>query len=142
MLATPASQLPPDSDRYTAEVKWGGMRAIAAAGAGRVMLWSRTGRDVTAAYPELSALAAAAGQRTLLLDGEIVALSGAVPDFARLQRRMHAGRPLAPLLAAVPVTLIVAPPRCSRLRAARAARGSCSSGRARPTRPAAAPRTG
>ena len=43
----------------------------------------------------------------MVLDGEIVALSGPRPDFTALQRRMTAGRPGAGLLAAVPVTLIV-----------------------------------
>ena len=69
--------------------------------------WSRTGRDITAAYPELGVLAATAGRRTLVLDGEIVALSGPRPDFTLLQRRMTAGRPGTGLLAAVPVTLII-----------------------------------
>lgn len=45
--------------------------------------------------------------RTVVLDGEIVALSGPRPDFTALQRRMTAGRPGAGLLAAVPVMLIV-----------------------------------
>jgi bifunctional non-homologous end joining protein LigD len=62
---------------------------------------------VTAVYPELGALAAAAGRRTLVRHGEIVALSGPRPDFTALQRRMTAGRPGGGLLAAVPVTLIV-----------------------------------
>jgi bifunctional non-homologous end joining protein LigD len=74
---------------------------------GRVRAWSRNGRDITAAYPELSVLTAVAGRRTLALDGEIVALSGPRPDFTALQRRMRTGRPGAGLLAAVPVTLIV-----------------------------------
>ena len=69
--------------------------------------WSRGGRDITAVYPELGALAAVAGRRTLVLDGEIVALSGPHPDFTVLQRRMRASRPGAGLLAAVPVTLII-----------------------------------
>jgi bifunctional non-homologous end joining protein LigD len=51
--------------------------------------WSRNGRDITAVYPELGELAAAAGHRTAVLDGEIVALSGPRPDFTLLQRRMH-----------------------------------------------------
>src|SRR6202035_5008800 len=65
------------------------------------------GRDITAVYPELGLLVGAAGGRTLVLDGEIVALSGPRPDFTALQRRMTAGRPGTGLLAAVPVTLIV-----------------------------------
>ena len=56
MLATPAPELPPDADQWTAEVKWDGMRAIAAVAGGQVRIWSRAGRDVTAAYPELAAL--------------------------------------------------------------------------------------
>ena len=46
-------------------------------------------------------------RRALVLDGEIVALSGPRPDFTVLQRRMRATRPGAALLAAVPVTLII-----------------------------------
>jgi bifunctional non-homologous end joining protein LigD len=109
MLATGVAGLPPDAAEFVAEVKWDGLRACIAVARGQVRAWSRTGRDITAAYPELGVLAAkaAAGPRTLVLDGEIVALSGPRPDFAALQRRMTAGRPGAGLLAAVPVTLIV-----------------------------------
>jgi hypothetical protein len=57
MLATAVRQLPVGADEYAAEVKWDGMRAVAAVSDGRVRIWSRTGRDVTAAYPELGALA-------------------------------------------------------------------------------------
>jgi bifunctional non-homologous end joining protein LigD len=106
MLATPVRSLPPDAGEWTAEVKWDGMRAIAAVAEGQVRLWSRTGRDVTAVYPELGVLAGA-GRTTLVLDGEIVALTGARPDFSRLQRRMLASGPPASLLDAVPVTLIL-----------------------------------
>jgi bifunctional non-homologous end joining protein LigD len=105
MLATPAAGLPPDAGEFVAEVKWDGLRACISTAGGRVRAWSRTGRDITAAYPELGALAAAAGRRTLVLDGEIVALSGPDPDFSLLQRRMRTGRPGAGLLAAVPVTV-------------------------------------
>ena len=107
MLATAAAGLPPDAARFVAEVKWDGLRACIAVADGRVQVWSRTGRNMTAAYPELGVLAAAAGRGILVLDGEIVALSGRRPDFTALQRRMTAGRPAAGLLAAVPVTLIV-----------------------------------
>jgi len=107
MLATAVAGLPADAAEFVAEVKWDGLRACIAVAGGRVRAWSRSGRDITAAYPELGVLAAAAGRRTLVLDGEIVALSGPWPDFTALQRRMTASRPGAGLLAAVPVTLIV-----------------------------------
>jgi bifunctional non-homologous end joining protein LigD len=107
MLATAIRQLPADAIEYVAEIKWDGMRAVTAISGGRIRIWSRTGRDLTGAYPELGALAAAAGRRTLVLDGEIVVLAGARPDFTALQKRMTAGIPSARLLASVPVTLIV-----------------------------------
>jgi hypothetical protein len=107
MLVTAVAGLTTDAAEFVAEVKWDGLRACIAVAGGRVRAWSRNGRDITAAYPELSVLAAVAGRRTLVLDGEIVALSGPRPDFTALQRRMRTGRPGAGLLAAVPVTLIV-----------------------------------
>jgi bifunctional non-homologous end joining protein LigD len=58
MLAVPARQLPPDADDWTAEVKWDGLRAITAISRGRVRIWSRAGRDITAAYPSSTPSAA------------------------------------------------------------------------------------
>jgi ATP dependent DNA ligase domain len=107
MLATAAADLPPDADEFVAEVKRDGLRACIAVAGGRVRAWSRSGRDITAVYPELGALAAVAGRRALVLEGEIVAMSGPRPDFTVLRRRMRASRPGAGLLAAVPVTLII-----------------------------------
>jgi bifunctional non-homologous end joining protein LigD len=107
MLATAAAGLPPDAVEFVAEVKWDGLRACIAVAGGRVRAWSRGGRDITSVYPELGALAAVAGHRSLVLDGEIVALSGPRPDFTVLQQRMHASRPGTGLLAAMPVTLII-----------------------------------
>ena len=107
MLAASARQLPPDADQWTAEVKWDGLRAMTAISRGRIRIWSRAGRDIAAAYPELDALSRVAGRTTLVLDGEVVGLSAGRPDFASLQRRMTTSPPPARLAAAVPVTLIV-----------------------------------
>jgi bifunctional non-homologous end joining protein LigD len=74
---------------------------------GAVVLRGRSGRDVTASYPEAAAaLARAGGRRTLILDGEVAVFDGDNPSFAQLQRRMHVGRPAPALVAAVPVTYI------------------------------------
>ena len=70
MLATTAG-LPPDDGAWAYEMKWDGLRAIAEIDHGRLQLWSRTGRDITAGYPELQQLAAAAGVDQAVLDGEI-----------------------------------------------------------------------
>jgi ATP-dependent DNA ligase len=58
MLATAAAGLPADAVEFVAEVKWDVLRACVAAAGGRVRAWSRGGRDITAVYPELGALAA------------------------------------------------------------------------------------
>jgi bifunctional non-homologous end joining protein LigD len=59
MLAVAASELPRDEENWAAEIKWDGMRGLAYIAAGRLLLRSRGGRDITGIYPELSALAAA-----------------------------------------------------------------------------------
>ena len=91
MLATPGQ--PPAGPGWAVEFKWDGIRAIVAADAGEVRLWSRNGNDVTAAYPELAVGETAAGlggHGPLLVDGEIVALdAGGRPSFSRLAERMH-----------------------------------------------------
>jgi bifunctional non-homologous end joining protein LigD len=126
MLAT-AGSLPSDDASWAFELKWDGLRAIcylrsAGAGSGgaarraRVGLTSRTGRDITHAYPELVGMPGAlraAGGSSAVLDGEIVAFGPpgdrpGVPSFEALQQRMNIGtaaeaQALAPQ---VPVTYI------------------------------------
>src|SRR4051795_6543693 len=55
MLARSGS-LPREDGRWAYEIKWDGVRAIAFVEGGRVRLQTRTGRDVTARYPELRAM--------------------------------------------------------------------------------------
>lgn len=105
MLATPGTL--PSGDGWSYEFKWDGVRALVRVDGDSVTVFSRRGGDITATYPELAGLA---GQLTapVWLDGEIVALTGGVPSFAALQKRMHAGRDRAAQLAAqVPVTYVV-----------------------------------
>jgi bifunctional non-homologous end joining protein LigD len=106
MLAV-TGPLPPDDDRWSFEVKWDGVRVLAAVGAGGIRLTSRNGNDVTASYPELSGLAEQLRSRTALLDGEVVAFAEGRTDFGLLQSRMHVGRPSPSLLRATPVTLLL-----------------------------------
>src|SRR5918994_6583398 len=51
--------LPPEDGRWAYEVKWDGVRAIAFVQGGRLILKARSGRDITARYPELRPLAEA-----------------------------------------------------------------------------------
>jgi bifunctional non-homologous end joining protein LigD len=83
--------LPADGEHWAYEVKWDGVRALVWIEHGElVRAESRTGRDITARYPELRGLGRALGARPALLDGEIVALDAeGRPSFERLQGRMH-----------------------------------------------------
>jgi len=88
MLAT-AGPLPGPAveERYAFEMKWDGLRTPVSVRAGRARLWSRTGRDTTAGFPELAGLSSAVPDDSVL-DGEIVAFdpAGRV-SFGALQRR-------------------------------------------------------
>lgn len=108
MLAT-SGDLPSDDAAWAYEMKWDGLRAIASIAAGAVTLWSRTGRDITSSYPELQAMAVAAGSHEVVLDGEIVAFGEAAwPSFEALQQRMNLtdARQVSQRAAEIPVTYL------------------------------------
>jgi bifunctional non-homologous end joining protein LigD len=95
MLAR-AGDLPPQPERWSFEIKWDGIRAIAYCRPGRLRVESRNLRDITAGYPELRGLLEDLGMSEVVLDGEIVAFDEAGrPSFERLQRRMHVTSPSA-----------------------------------------------
>jgi bifunctional non-homologous end joining protein LigD len=89
MLAR-SGPLPRDDGRWAYEIKWDGVRVIAFVEGGRVRLQARSGRDVTARYPELRGMGRSLGSREVVLDGEVVAFGDdGRPSFQRLQGRMH-----------------------------------------------------
>lgn len=93
MLAT-AAAAPPDGDGWAFEIKWDGVRALAFIDNGTVRVASRRGEDTTPRYPELATMADALGDRTAILDGEVVAFDNrGRPSFQTLQRRMGLSRP-------------------------------------------------
>jgi bifunctional non-homologous end joining protein LigD len=106
MLAKPSS-LPRNTDDWAFEIKWDGVRALAAVQGGRVRLHGRSGLEMTATYPELRGLGATLGMVECLLDGELVAFDeDGRPSFERLQQRINVtgdGR-IARLARTVPVT--------------------------------------
>ena len=56
-------------------------------------LRSRSGRDITAEYPQLHSLAAELADHRVILDGEVVALDeSGVPSFGEMQNRARATR--------------------------------------------------
>ncbi len=97
MKATLTERVPPDDEAWAFEVKWDGMRIIAAVDASdddaepTVALWSAAGNDATARFPEILPIAEVLRPHTAVLDGEVVALDpDGRPDFGRLQPRMQA----------------------------------------------------
>ncbi|WP_296377712.1 MULTISPECIES: non-homologous end-joining DNA ligase [unclassified Pseudonocardia] len=104
MLAVGGS--PPVGEGWAVEFKWDGVRAIVAAAGDRVRITSRNGNDVSGGYPEIVAAGLGEG-RSVVLDGELVALDAAGrPDFGLLQQRMHVRAP-GPELRAVAVSFSV-----------------------------------
>jgi bifunctional non-homologous end joining protein LigD len=91
------------------EIKWDGGRTLARVQNGQVQLWSRSHRDVTAEYPEVTAVVAkSTGGRDVWLDGEIVALDReGRSDFERLQQRFSVINPSAELMHKIPVVYYV-----------------------------------
>jgi bifunctional non-homologous end joining protein LigD len=89
MLATLGKPPARGLEEWAVEMKWDGVRAIAFIENGQLRLGSRTGKDITATYPELAGMARATGHKQALIDGEIVAFSDGRPDFEALQPRMH-----------------------------------------------------
>ena len=120
MLAVTGA-VPRDLGQWALEMKWDGVRALAYIEKGQVRLMSRTERDITVTYPELSRLGSATLPRQLasttptphkqlLLDGEIVVFGdGGWPEFEALQPRMHVSSAAqAALLAGqTPVTYLI-----------------------------------
>ena len=92
MLALPGSPPAGRLAEWAVEMKWDGVRALAFIERGRLRLVSRTGKDISATYPDLAGLGPAVTAVTggqALLDGEIVAFTDGRPDFEALQPRMH-----------------------------------------------------
>ena len=107
MLAR-SGDLPQAQERWSFEIKWDGVRALAYARPGRLRLESRNLREITDSYPEIRGILADLGMREVVLDGEIVAFDAeGRPSFAALQRRMHVTAPAAVrrLAASTPVRL-------------------------------------
>ena len=81
-IAAPAEQ-------WAFEPKLDGWRAMVYVD-GAVTVRTRTGRNVSAALPELKPLADALEGRRAVLDGELVARQGRAWDFYRLGPRLNA----------------------------------------------------
>ena len=97
-LATLA-KTPPDGDLWLHEIKYDGYRIGARVRNGRVALYSRNGKEWTAAFPEIVAAARKLHVADALIDGEIAML---MPDgrssFEALQQAIAGTTSRAPLV--------------------------------------------
>jgi bifunctional non-homologous end joining protein LigD len=85
------------------ERKLDGIRAIVCRTASGATLTSRTGRDISSSYPELTEALEAEPAGDFVADGEIVAFEGRRTSFERLQGRMGISDPRLARLTGIPV---------------------------------------
>jgi ATP-dependent DNA ligase len=106
MLATLTSRRD-FGDDWILERKLDGERCVAGKKGDHVRLESRTGKELTSTYPEVSAAVCAQRSRGLLLDGEVVAFDGDQTSFTRLQQRLGSSRPSPDQMSKYPVVYCV-----------------------------------
>src|SRR5215210_504554 len=87
MLARLERELP--ADGYLYEPKWDGFRGLAFRAGEEVDIRSRNQRPLARYFPELVEALLEVGAARFVLDGEILAVSSAGPDFPALLARLH-----------------------------------------------------
>jgi DNA ligase-1 len=88
-----------DPADYAAEWKWDGIRVQAVSERGQTRLWSRTGEDVSAAFPDVVGALNFEG----VIDGELLVMrEGRVAPFGELQQRLNRKTADGKIMAAYP----------------------------------------
>ncbi len=93
MLSAPVDAVP-QGPRLAYEPKWDGFRAIAFVDAAGVYLQSRAGKNLTPYFPDITRAIRQTLPQGVILDGELIVWERGRTSFARLQRRITAGRGL------------------------------------------------
>ncbi len=73
------------------ERKLDGQRCLAVRDDHGTRLYSRSGREVTVAFPEIAEALEEQAATSFVIDGEVVAFEGSRTSFSRLQPRIHLG---------------------------------------------------
>ena len=76
-------------DGWVYERKLDGQRCLAVRTGRGTKLYSRSGRDVTVAFPEIAEALEQQASTDFVIDGEVVAFEGSRTSFAKLQPRIH-----------------------------------------------------
>ncbi|WP_340021610.1 DNA ligase [Paenibacillus sp. FSL K6-1096] len=79
--------VPPAGSQWTAQIKWDGVRMLSLFDGSHTELINRRGNRRTLQYPELTKPEAYCRAGSVMLDGEIIALSGGKPSFHEVMRR-------------------------------------------------------
>jgi bifunctional non-homologous end joining protein LigD len=95
------------ADGWVYERKLDGQRCLAVRSSSGVRLFSRSGRDVTVAFPEIAEALAEQATTDFVLDGEVVAFEGSRTSFAKLQPRIHLSSAAKARRSGVPVWFYV-----------------------------------
>lgn len=77
----------PQGDGWTAQIKWDGVRMLTYFDGNEVQLINRKLNNRTLQYPELVRIQEYCRAESIILDGEIIALSQGVPSFHEVMRR-------------------------------------------------------
>jgi bifunctional non-homologous end joining protein LigD len=88
MLSKITDVLPAGKD-YIYEIKLDGQRTIAEISKKGLLLYTRNFQNVTDKYPELQPITKCIKKKSVIVDGEIVALQDGIPSFELLQHRMN-----------------------------------------------------
>lgn len=110
MLLTDETRAPDVEPGVRYEVKWDGLRTLLRIAAGQVEMRSRTGRDRTARFPELQAVATqVACSEPLVLDAELVVIAAGQVRFSQALARDRSADPRTIATKAVhwPATLML-----------------------------------
>ncbi|OKP95361.1 DNA ligase [Paenibacillus sp. P46E] len=81
-----ASQLP-EGDQWIAQIKWDGVRMLSYYDGKAAELINRRGNRRTLQYPEIADPRAYCKAESVILDGEVIALSSGKPSFHEVMRR-------------------------------------------------------
>ncbi len=93
MLASIGSR-PFSGKEWLFEIKYDGVRVLAARAGKEAQLYGRNGQEITATYPEVARALRVLPLERFIIDGEIVAIDeSGHPSFQRLQARMHLKNP-------------------------------------------------
>lgn len=77
----------PSGEQWIAQVKWDGVRILTYYDGSSVRLFNRKLNERTDQYPELQSMERFCSASSVILDGEMIALSGGKPSFYEIMRR-------------------------------------------------------